>query len=465
MDNHPIPQDVTGFQFRLIGNMTVKQFVYVAVGAVGAVIVFYLPIFALIKIILIPVFIIAGVALAFLPIEGRPVDVMTMHFLKALFAPNQFVYHKEGGHLLLSTVRIDQKAATQAAVQPGKNTATSMSQEQREQLRQQQLAAYLSSIHQNQDADEQEASKISALFGSTPATPVAVAQEPTVTGTQQAPQVESTPSPEPVVTEAPVMTAPDTISTPQIQESAPAEAIQETSSVQDADLIIKIQKDTDKIAEDESLIQKAEEELTRAKAEEQNAMGNQTQSAHAKVLEMEQKLQALMDAKADLERELRSLKAEQTKKIVSTPDVTTVPVTPAAKTEPAMINNVSNPEPASPQKETPAPSNSAGFPSLPDVPNILLGVVRDSSGNVLPHILVEVRDQDENPVRAFKTNQLGQFLSATPLKEGTYTVHLEDAKNQYKFDVYPVTVNNQILPPLEIAAHDLREELRKSLFA
>ena len=99
MENHPIPQDVTGFQFRLIGDMTLKQFAYVAIAGVIVVILWYLPVFILIKAILIPIFGLTGLALAFLPVEGRPLDLMAGNFLKALTTPNQYVFQKAGGTL------------------------------------------------------------------------------------------------------------------------------------------------------------------------------------------------------------------------------------------------------------------------------------------------------------------------------------------------------------------------------
>src|SRR3989344_2659950 len=103
MDNHPIPQDVTGFQFKLIGNMTVKQFAYLAAGCVLAVIAYYTPVTALwavvIKYMLVPVFGLTGAAFAFLPYEGRPLDTIVSHFFMALFKPNQYIYQKKGGRL------------------------------------------------------------------------------------------------------------------------------------------------------------------------------------------------------------------------------------------------------------------------------------------------------------------------------------------------------------------------------
>ncbi|PIZ98194.1 MAG: hypothetical protein COX78_03565, partial [Candidatus Levybacteria bacterium CG_4_10_14_0_2_um_filter_35_8] len=97
MENHPIPQDITGFQFKLIGNMTVRQFAYLAVGIVLAWISYAIPVGFLFKLPFILFFGLSGVALAFLPIEGRPLDLMISNLAKALLNPTQFVYHKTGG--------------------------------------------------------------------------------------------------------------------------------------------------------------------------------------------------------------------------------------------------------------------------------------------------------------------------------------------------------------------------------
>ena len=107
---------------------------------------------------------------------------------------------------------------------------------------------------------------------------------------------------------------------------------------------------------------------------------------------------------------------------------------------------------------------SVGLPHVSDTPNVIVGIVKDSRGNVLSGMLVEVKDKDNNPVRAFKTNQLGQFASATPLAPGTYTIELEDPKKQHTFDIIQIVADNQVLLPIEIISHDEREALRKQLF-
>jgi len=91
--------------------------------------------------------------------------------------------------------------------------------------------------------------------------------------------------------------------------------------------------------------------------------------------------------------------------------------------------------------------------------------VRDARGNVLPGILVEIKDKDGNPVRAFKTNGLGHFASATPVANGIYTIIFEDLKGKQDFEVVQIEAKGEIMLPLEIISHDAREALRKELFA
>jgi len=100
-----------------------------------------------------------------------------------------------------------------------------------------------------------------------------------------------------------------------------------------------------------------------------------------------------------------------------------------------------------------------------DTPNVIAGMVKDARGNVLPNILVEIKDKAGNPVRAFKTNALGNFASATPLTPGTYAITLEDPKKLQTFDTIQITVANEVMLPIEIISYDKREELRKDLFS
>jgi hypothetical protein len=104
-------------------------------------------------------------------------------------------------------------------------------------------------------------------------------------------------------------------------------------------------------------------------------------------------------------------------------------------------------------------------PSMPDSPSLITGITKDARGNALSNILVEVKDKDNNPVRAFKTNEFGRFASATPLANGNYTIEFEDPKAQNRFEKISINVTGQIIMPIEASSIDAREELRKSLFS
>lgn len=107
---------------------------------------------------------------------------------------------------------------------------------------------------------------------------------------------------------------------------------------------------------------------------------------------------------------------------------------------------------------------TAGVLSIPQEPNLITGIIKDPRGNLLQNILVEVKDSEDNPVRAFKTNELGQFASATPLNNGKYVLTFEDSKGEHKFDAVEIEVVGSAVVPLEIISVDPREELRRELF-
>lgn len=255
MENHPIPQDVTGFQFKLIGDMTIKQFAYLATGIVLAWIFFQFPITSLIKLPVCALFAFLGFGMAFLPVSGRPMDLMIANFIKALFRPTQFVYEKTGTPLFEHTT--------------------------------------------------------------------AFAQNP----------IPNTPNAKPQII-----------------------------------------------------------------PQQQNAVKPPVENA-----------------------------------------------------APKLILHPIQPRHSSAQ-------------STPEFPNLITGTTRDPRGNPLPNILIEIKDKEGNPVRAFKTNEVGRFASATPLTNGTYTIEFEDTSGQNKFETKTINIADQIIPPIAVASIDAREELRKSLF-
>lgn len=93
-EQHAIPQQISAYQFRLVGDMTLKQFFQVAGGALVALIIYSTSIAALIKWPLILISFLFGVALAFFPIEDRPLEKWIVAFFKSIYSPTIFVWKK-----------------------------------------------------------------------------------------------------------------------------------------------------------------------------------------------------------------------------------------------------------------------------------------------------------------------------------------------------------------------------------
>jgi len=94
MEQHAIPRDVTGFNFKLIGFMTLRQFVYLIVAAfVGYILFLSSPIVILGQISGVAVFGV-GLVFAFVPVNDRPIEVFAKNLYAKLTRPTQYLYHK-----------------------------------------------------------------------------------------------------------------------------------------------------------------------------------------------------------------------------------------------------------------------------------------------------------------------------------------------------------------------------------
>lgn len=94
MNQHPVPQNVTQYQFRLVGDMTLKQFLELASGLVLAVLFYSSNLLFIFKAPLIFFSILFGIGLAFFPIEDRPLDQWIINFVHAIYKPTRFTWKK-----------------------------------------------------------------------------------------------------------------------------------------------------------------------------------------------------------------------------------------------------------------------------------------------------------------------------------------------------------------------------------
>jgi hypothetical protein len=94
MEQHAIPQNVSSYQFKLVGDMTLKQFFQLAGGLLGGFIIYSLPLLGIIKWPLAILSGLLGVGLAFLPFEERPLEKWIFAFFRAIYSPTIFAWQK-----------------------------------------------------------------------------------------------------------------------------------------------------------------------------------------------------------------------------------------------------------------------------------------------------------------------------------------------------------------------------------
>ncbi len=95
MEQHPIPRQITTFEFKLIGFMTLKQFLYLVVFCpIGYIAANLIPI-PVVNILIGLLIGGIGAAFAFIPIMDRPLDVWLKNMFKRLNSPTQFFYRKK----------------------------------------------------------------------------------------------------------------------------------------------------------------------------------------------------------------------------------------------------------------------------------------------------------------------------------------------------------------------------------
>src|SRR3989344_6679120 len=92
MEQHPIPQQISSYQFRLVGDMTLKQFFQLAGGFLVALIFYSAPLIGIVKWPFVIVSSVLGVALAFLPLEERPLERWIFAFFKAIYQPTEYFW-------------------------------------------------------------------------------------------------------------------------------------------------------------------------------------------------------------------------------------------------------------------------------------------------------------------------------------------------------------------------------------
>ena len=91
---HPIPQQISSYQFRLVGDMTLNQFFQVAGGALVSLAIYSSALPVYFKAPLIVLSFLMGIAFAFFPLQDRPLTTWLVLFFKAIYSPTIYIWKK-----------------------------------------------------------------------------------------------------------------------------------------------------------------------------------------------------------------------------------------------------------------------------------------------------------------------------------------------------------------------------------
>ena len=94
IQQHPLPQDISSYRFRLIGDMTLKQFASLGIFIILAIIAYSIPLPFFFKYPIVFAFLLLGIGMAFLPVQGRSLDIWLIAFIKSIYSPTQYSWKR-----------------------------------------------------------------------------------------------------------------------------------------------------------------------------------------------------------------------------------------------------------------------------------------------------------------------------------------------------------------------------------
>ncbi|MDO8515261.1 MAG: PrgI family protein [bacterium] len=403
MDQHPVPQDITGFQFKLVGDMTLKQFGYLAAGAIVAWVFYISGWNPIIKIPLAFFSFVFGIALAFLPIQERPLETWIINFFKSVYKPTQYLWKKSVTKLdFLGDAIVADKPLAQEPLTTLNPQPTS----------EEKLKEYLDTIVTVDDliARQQEPPPI-----------IETPSEKTLDINELLKQRENSD----FKINQELGRVADEVKPPTIDDLAEGRKDLKPSAVIET---------LHKLDETGAINKKLASEISglntkmMALAQEHKNKDEENSEYKTQLENMKQITETLKAEKdammAEMDRLLKELK--QAQKGVR-------PIDPDARVKFMDKMPIQG-----------APTDG----TIP--PNTVHGLIDDRAGQAISGVIVLIKNAQGSPVRALRTNKLGQFFATTPLESGTYYIELE--KDGYQFDTVEIKLVGESLSPISIKA-------------
>lgn len=388
MQEHPIPQDITGYRFHIIGSMTLKQFGEVFVGVIIAGILFKTNLITVIKWPLIVLSVGTGAAAAFLPIEERPLDHWISTFLKVLYKPTKFYWRKvphipDLFNYKPSSLNIDEEQTLDLT--PAKR---------------QRIKEYVGSINEvrsySNTYTQEEELRMRSILDSFKDVQVSSTNTTSFKIKKEKPRID---------------VRVRKMRKPVIQESI---VFENTISEQSTSVVFQ--------------------EVT------QNELKPLTKQKNKTILASDQVAQ---DIQIPEEGIVKTVTKKDHEEKVSGNILPANDISEKSYLEPTTKNKTQTVAPTEALFNTDLP-----FPIKPTKPNKIVGMILSQNNDLLTNAIVEIQTLEGNIARAVKTNALGQFFVTTPLKSGEYNIIIE--KSGYQFQPQHIKIEGKIIQPMEI---------------
>lgn len=450
---HPIPQNVTNFEFHLVGDMTLKQFAYLAAG-VGFAFLIFTTLSTVQPIIAWPIIVISsllGVAFAFLPIQERPLDHWVSAFFKAIFKPTSLkfsskilnpadpLFSKRLNHYLRTYKFIQAKQHAilgNPNLLPSAISPSTPSQKVPAPQTAQKKQTFIDKFKAGQTSfvPLSTASAISNKQSLPTGQPSAIsrATPPVPQPIQPVQKPHANPVPSVPASTAFATSTPGILRNPEVTTKLPDLNIPRSSFQVSAAPPKPVVPQPDEIPKSEDL-KKTVELAKEAQITQQEIVKIENSLSQIK----QQAAQPGVDPKSyvenfeDLLTQLQKLNEQASQTAKDLAEVSKTALKPQPPT-------------------TTIKAKSIPTLKLTSFPNVINGIVTDSQGNYIEGAIVVAHDKQGLPVRALKSNKLGQFVAATPLPNGEYAIVVE--KDNLVFDKVSVELNNEVLPPILVAA-------------
>lgn len=414
---HPVPQQISSYQFRLVGDMTLKQFLELAAGALMGLFVYASSIPALFKWPIIIIFVLFGAALAFLPIEDRPLEVWVIAFLKSIYNPTLYNWGGKASDAQYFQPEDGSPNTIPGVVAPHGEAALNQYLKEKPQSK-------IPFFAKLEETEKMFLSKVTGLFGGGAQLGSQASGQPGIgaagqLGNSNTGQINTTPNQQ--INQS---TIPNVMN---IQmQNIPGGVINPASPT--ANFTIP-SSDTG-----EFRVDGADNNLNTTPAAPVAPRGlsiPQVQPVSIKPADQQ-------DISTAGQQGSQTINSSTTQQSDSQP-IQAIAVAPAVAAT-NLSQNVAQAQ----------FSESAAPPMPPTQPNTISGQVMDANGRIIDSVILEIKDAAGRPVRAVKTNKLGHFFIVTPMADGTYEILAE--KDGYTFDPIQFAANGNMIAPMAIRA-------------